>query len=522
MKNSENLDDIGNFIGREEIFKDLFDNAHDLIHFAKPDGQLLYVNKAWSRSLKYTNEEIKDKSVYSFVHSEDKEKFLQYRSSLLNGSEVHGQITIRIITKSGETVYLEGNVSARFKEGSPLYTRGIFRNVTERVLHERHLETVNEQLRQEKENLLRLINDAPDAIIVINQNSLIRIWNPKAERLFGWKASEVVNTNLSDKIIPVEYREAHNKGMERYLATGEAHVINKTVEISAINKQKDEFYISLTISSCKIEGQTSFISFIRDITEEKKRQIELERKTNELERSNANLEEFAYAASHDLKEPIRKVQFFSDQLRRSLDQQLDEKHRRIFERMDVATDRMGLLVNDLLEYAHISLDSTKKETIDLNDKLRKVLQDLELSIEEKDAKVTVGEMPVVKGFRRQIQQLFQNLISNSLKYSKPGIPPRIIISWKSVRGRDTGLGLSKEDEDHSFHLIEVRDNGIGFNQEQSETIFKIFHRLHGKEEYSGTGVGLSIARKVVHNHGGHIWAEGILGEGASFKLILPE
>lgn len=507
--------------GSEEIYKDLFDNAHDLIHFVKPDGTLLYVNNAWMHATKYTNAEIKQKSIYTLVHEDDKERFFLYRSSVLKDAKEQKQITIRLKTKDGETIFVEGNVSAKWQNGEPLYTRGIFRDVTEKVLHERDLKAINKQLRKEEENLKQLIQNAPDAVIVIDEESRINLWNPKAEQLFGWKADEVIHSSLADKIIPLKYREAHAMGMKRYLSSGEARVLNKTIEITAINKQEEEFYVALTISSCNISGQTAFISFIRNITEEKENQLELERKTVALERSNANLEEFVHAASHDLKEPIRKVLLFSDRLKKSVGPHLSEEDKKIFERLEYANKRMSLLIDDLLEYAHVSFNPHDKEKIDLNNKLKKVLEDLELVIEEKGAEIKIENLPVINGYRRQLQQLFYNLVGNSLKYSKDGMQPLVTISSRMVLGKDSGANLSDEDAAREYYLIEVSDNGIGFSQEYAERIFNMFQRLHGKSEYSGTGVGLSIARKVVHNHNGHIWAESRPGEGAKFKVIFP-
>jgi PAS domain S-box-containing protein len=241
----------------------------------------------------------------------------------------------------------------------------------------------------------------------------------------------------------------------------------------------------------------------------------------ELQRSNSNLEEFAHAASHDMKEPIRKVLTFSDRLKRSLEDRLTETEKQLFSRVENATQRMGLLIDDLLEFSHVSERPIEKEEVNLDVKLERVLTDLEIQIEEKKAQITIDHLPTVIGYRRQLQQLFQNLVGNALKYSKPDVPPVIQISATVVTGRATADKVLPDQLDQSFHLIEVRDNGIGFEQQYEEQIFGMFQRLHGKAEYSGTGVGLSIVRKVVENHNGYIWAESQPGKGTSFKLLLP-
>jgi signal transduction histidine kinase len=238
--------------------------------------------------------------------------------------------------------------------------------------------------------------------------------------------------------------------------------------------------------------------------------LALQNSNQELQRSNANLEEFAHAASHDLKEPIRKIRFFTQQLKERLALHLNDKEQWSFSRIENATERMGLLIDDLLLYAHVSHRPVEKEEVDLNRKIRKVLEDLELDIEEKKAVIGIGQLPVVSGFRRQLQQLFQNLISNALKYSKAGVPPQIDI--------DAAI---KQENGKSYHVIHIKDNGIGFPQEYAEKIFQMFTRLHGKDEYSGTGVGLSIVRKVVEHHGGFIRVQSEPNVGTTFSVYFP-
>ncbi len=279
-------------------------------------------------------------------------------------------------------------------------------------------------------------------------------------------------------------------------------------------------------------GDDALIGTIMDITTERKtselleqkieeRTGELAKTIQELQRSNRHLEEFAHAASHDMKEPIRKVLTFSHRLKDSLGPKLTAQEEDLFLRMEKATERMGLLVDDLLEFSHVSDKSVAMEWVNLNDKLKNVLMDLELSSIEKGAEVVIRDLPTVLGYRRQLQQLFQNLVSNALKYSKPGVPPAITISSARVLGRDVIPTLEGAPADNYFHLVEVSDNGIGFEPRYAERIFTMFQRLHGKAEYEGTGVGLSIVKKVVENHNGYVLAESKLGEGSVFKVLLP-
>ncbi|WP_066407535.1 PAS domain-containing sensor histidine kinase [Flavisolibacter tropicus] len=267
-------------------------------------------------------------------------------------------------------------------------------------------------------------------------------------------------------------------------------------------------------------GDEVLVTFT-DHTVMKRLQRELEMKIIELGRSNANLEEFANAASHDMKEPLRKIRTFADRLKRSLNPKMDETEKSLFHRIELSTERMQLLLDDLLEFSHVSERPLETELVDLNEKVKKVLTDLELPIEEKHATIIAEALPTINGYRRQLQQLFQNLIGNALKYSKADVAPEVIIRSRIVNGTEVQDKIPVELNDKTFYLIEVSDNGIGFEQQYAEQIFDMFQRLHGKMEYSGTGVGLAIARKVVENHNGFIWATSQPGIGSTFYVLLP-
>lgn len=288
----------------------------------------------------------------------------------------------------------------------------------------------------------------------------------------------------------------------------------REVAMSGVPKLWDNHYsadgldIYNEMGAVKMGGDV--VVHLTDFTRLKQMQLQLERNIEELKRSNANLEEFAHAASHDLKEPIRKIQFFTSQLKTQFGTQLTERQRLSFERIEYASQRMGTLIDDLLTYSHVSERPHVMERVNLSEKIALVLEDLELDIKQKDARISVGTLPIVKGHRRQIQQLFQNLISNAIKYSRPEAKPEIEITSEEV-----------DENEKRYHLIAIRDNGIGFDNAYNEKIFQIFTRLHGKNEYSGTGIGLSIVKKVVENHNAQIRAQSIKGEGSVFYIYWP-
>jgi signal transduction histidine kinase len=299
----------------------------------------------------------------------------------------------------------------------------------------------------------------------------------------------------------------------------------KHTYLTGETQQKDVHYhvdghdLYLDLMSTKVSDEV-LITFT-DYTALKEAQLQLEKSVEDLQRSNANLEEFAYAASHDLKEPVRKVHFFTDRLRNQYSTSLSAEGIQILDRLQLAAERMRLLIDNLLEYSHVGLKPSLTEEVDLNKKLQLVCNDLELVIEEKQAIIHIDPLPVVKGYRRQIQQLFHNLIGNALKYNKPGIAPVIHVTYREVKGNEMPVTLGPNEATKDFYLIAVQDNGIGFDQKDADRIFNVFQRLHGNAEYKGTGIGLSIARKVVQNHNGHIWADSEPDKGTTFYVLLP-
>jgi signal transduction histidine kinase len=260
---------------------------------------------------------------------------------------------------------------------------------------------------------------------------------------------------------------------------------------------------------------------LTDYTDVKKLQLEMGSVVEELKRSNNNLEEFAHAASHDLKEPVRKIQFFTERLKSKISDRLNTEEVDLLSRMEKATERMRLLIDDLLQYSLVNQRHAEIEKVDLNKKLTLVLEDLEVQVKEKQAVINIGTLPEVMGYRRQLQQMFQNLISNAIKYNKPNEIPVISITSRQVLGVDSEMNVPSGLWNNPYYLIEVSDNGIGFDQQDAERIFNMFTRLHGRYEYSGTGVGLSIVKKVVENHHGFIKATSEPGKGSTFSLLLP-
>lgn len=238
---------------------------------------------------------------------------------------------------------------------------------------------------------------------------------------------------------------------------------------------------------------------------------ELNQINKSLTQSNAELEKFAYIASHDLQEPLRKIQAFGDRLHKRLDTVSDEKALDYIDRMQKASTRMRCLIDDLLKFSQVGRTTNETKNINLNNVLNMVVDDLHISIQEKSAILNIADLPEIQGEQNKLYQLFLNLISNALKFSKIDTPPTISISAQQVKINAM-----------NYWKIEVQDNGIGFEQEYEHKIFEIFQRLHGRSQYQGTGIGLAICKKIVDQHKGIIEVKSELGIGTCFTLFFPK
>lgn len=370
------------------------------------------------------------------------------------------------------------------------------------------LERVHQQLLSANAYLQRMINVFTTPLQVLEPivegdqvvDFVFKLTN-KAYAVYAGKEPEDLSGKKVSDFFPGYFETDSFRNICEVAASG----VSKTWENAYV---ADGLNIYNLMSAVKMDND--IVVHFTDFTDLKHLQLKLETSVRELQRSNAQLEEFAHAASHDLKEPVRKITVFTGRLQQQLADKLTAGDRALFERVESASLRMGNLIDDLLLYSQVSQQAPEKESIDLNKKMQHVLEELELDIQEKAAVVTIGTLPIVQGYRRQLQQLFQNLVSNAIKYSKAGVPPQINIT-----------ATVGEEEGKLYHIIHVKDNGIGFAQAYAEKIFQMFQRLHGKGEYSGTGVGLSIVKKVVENHGGFIRVKSAPNEGATFRVYLP-
>ncbi|NDK57472.1 PAS domain-containing sensor histidine kinase [Pontibacter fetidus] len=386
---------------------------------------------------------------------------------------------------------------------------GIVHDITE-------LKKTEAALRESENKFNSIIKTAVDGIITIDTHGLMEMVNPAAQKLFGYAESELLGRNIS-MLMPEPDSSQHDGYMERYHKTGIPHIIGIGREVSGLRKDGSVFPFFLSISEVQLADRKVYTGFVHDITQQKVSEERLRRYAAELERSNRELQDFAYVSSHDLQEPLRKIQAFGDRLKTKEYDKLSDQGKDYIDRMLNAASRMQNLINDLLDFSRVTSKSKAFVKVKLDTILTEVLSDLEVSIEQAGAVIERSPLPTIEAEPTQIRQLFQNLISNAIKFRKDGVTPVVKISSRSVQ---LHAHLTSTPGDEMVEIC-IEDNGIGFDEKYLDRIFNIFQRLEG-QKYEGSGIGLAVCRKIAVRHGGDITAHSKPGEGTQFIITLAK
>lgn len=486
-------------INFDNHFRDLFENTHDLIYFLKIDGEIELVNPAWLSTLKYELHQVVGKNIYDFIHSDYKEKYRRNRADVIENNKVKS-VEVAFVTSENELVIGEGQVGCSYKFNEPQYTRCVFKNATENQRSEK-------MVRESERRLKAFLTRGPDAVIVINENQEILEWNPKAEEIFGFSFEDVSGKTLTETIIPEQYREAHLNGMRHFLKTSDGPILNRTVEVTALHKNGKEFYINLSISNVKVDEGWLFIAFLSDISERKKTEEELIKKEAELLQSKILEEEkdqFISIASHELRTPITTIKAYT-QLTLAMAKDLQEDLKKNLIKIDQYTNKLNILLNELLDVSKINLGklNLSKTQINFHKFLPEILDSIQ-QITKHQIILKENTDAFIEADPIRLEQVITNLVSNSAKYS-PGKDRIIVRSWK----------------EKNQLICSFTDFGIGIATDNIRKLFNRFYRVDQSSKYSGFGIGLYVSREIVKQHGGKMWVESVEEEGSSFYFSLP-
>lgn len=495
-----------NLTGFDIYFRDLFEKTNDLIHFTNLKGEIEFVNPAWLNNLEYSFEEVKGKPVYNFICPAHREAYFKKREGILHDNIPAAEandLEFCFETKSGNQITVEGAITKIQPGVKPVYARGVFKNITYRRVAEKLLDESNKQM-------ALFFEKAPDAIVVIDKHQLIKVWNPKAEIIFGYTAQEVLGKPLSETIIPPHYREAHKKGMAHYLQTGEGIVLNKTIEITALHKQGHEFPVNLSIADIKMNEDVFFMAFIADITNRKITEAALIKKEAELLKSkllDEKKDEFLSIASHELKTPLTTIKAYSQIALRISNDEGNKTITGYLQKIDIHASKLNFIITELLDVSKIQAGKLllSKTVVAFQPYLTEILQSVQHVITTH--KITLkGSAPVnvsIDAFK--IEQVIINLINNAAKYS----PGKAIIDVE-VYAKNTRVYVS------------IKDYGIGIAAHNLHNIFNRFYRVEDVlNNISGMGIGLFISKEIITRHQGTLTVQSTENAGSTFSFSLP-
>ncbi len=478
----------------EEQFRDLLESAPDGIIIVDRQGRIVLINGQVERQFGYGRDELIGQPIEVLIPDRFRPGHAQQRDSYHADPRTRPMgagLALLARRKDASEFPVEISLSpSKLRNGDGSVVISVIRDITER--------------KKAEERFRALLESAPDAMVIADRNGRIVLVNTQMERMFGYSREEMLGKEI-ELLLPERFRERHLEHRAGYFREPRPRPMGLGVELFGRRKDGSEFPVEISLSPLETDEGVLVTGAIRDITERREAQRELERQARELARSNAELEQFAYVASHDLQEPLRMVASYTQLLARRYRGKLDADADEFIGYTVDGVRRMQDLINDLLAYSRVGRMGKEFAPTDCEAVLSRVLFGMQTTLEENGATVTHEPLPTILADGTQIGQLFQNLISNAVKFHGED-PPRVHVS-----------AAQQGDE----WVFSVRDNGIGIEPQYAERIFLIFQRLHSRTDYPGTGIGLAICKRIVERHGGRIWLESQLGEGTTFFFTIP-
>lgn len=350
-----------------------------------------------------------------------------------------------------------------------------------------------------------VFHSGPDAIIVVNSEGQVIMTNDRVKEVFGYDKDELKGQTI-EVLVPGRFKQSHTKHRSGYHQESVVRQMGSGRELLARRKDGSEFFVEISLSPVDVDNEKLVLAAVRDVTEKIQVNQQLQQSLSVIEKKNKELEQFAYVASHDLQEPLHTIMSLVRLLSLEYKDRLDGHALEYVRLISQTSERMKALIKDLLDYSRVGQE-LNREKVDCNQLMESVLDDMSALISRNEALVEVGKLPTLHTYATELRQLFQNLVSNAIKFQKPGVRPHIEVRAVLDKGQ---------------WQFSVADNGIGIAAEDQEKIFRIFTRLHSRTAYEGTGIGLAQCQKIVDTLGGRIWVESVPDNGSTFYFTIAE
>jgi PAS domain S-box-containing protein len=498
----------------EERSRLLVESVKDYaIFMLDQSGKVVSWNPGAERTLGYMSEEIIGQHFSRFFPEEAVRAGFPEKELLRAKDHGRDEAQAWRIRKDGSRFWADVVLNAVYSGTGDL--KG-FVKVTRDVSERRKAE---EALRLSEERSRSIIESAYDAFVSIDVDGRITDWNLQAESIFGWPRSEVLGRFLHETIIPPQFRERHLRGIEHLKKTGEGPVLNKTIELLGLRRNGDQFPAELVIWPMEMEDETTYHAFVRDITgrkeaDERFRSLneELKQRADLLEVANKELEAFSYSVSHDLRAPLRHIHGFVELLQKAPVLQADESAKRQMGIVARAAQDMGMLIDDLLAFSRTGRAEMHPVSINMREMIDQIIRDRELEIKGRRITWKIGPLKIIAGDPSLLRLVWINLLDNALKYTRRREEALIEI------GEMPAAQPEAAEREAVFY---VRDNGVGFDMQYAAKLFGVFQRLHRAADFEGTGIGLANVQRIIHRHGGRVWADARIDAGATFYFSLP-
>lgn len=495
------LKQVESALKRSELhFRTLIDNISEIITVLDSKGKIIYQSSSIELVLGYSMEETIGKSYFDFINPDDIPVLLKVFKDIVKKPGASRTLEYRFRHKNGSWRILEVTGRTFIDDSGSISIIATSRDITERKHQEEALIKAQAEAAAAK-TAKETIDSMMDPVVITDLLGNITQFNYAFTDLFGYN-SEMIGEHPKRIIIEKDVPKVQ-KGIVECIKSG----FVKNFECIAVSKEKKEFLVLFNITLLKnsTDDPIGLILVARDITERKEAEQKLRQTLEDLERSNAELEQFAYVASHDLQEPLRMISSFLQLLERRYKDKIDEDANEFIAYAVDGASRMQQMINDLLQYSRVGTRGKPFEKIDSKITLDLAIRNLSVAINENDAVITYDSLPIIMVDPTQLVQVFQNLIGNAIKFRRDDQPK---------------IHISAERKENEW-IFSVKDNGIGIESKHFDRIFSIFQSLHNKSTYPGSGIGLSICKKIIERHGGRIWVESKPGKGSIFYFSIP-